>query len=279
MSKPTKNSPKLWIKEFPWPSPKKHKYSRGAVVVAGGDENMTGAARLSAISALRTSAGMVTVTCPKSALSIYAKTLPAMVMTKAINRPSDFAEFIKGKKCDAVVIGPGHGLCKRTRDMVIIALKSGKNMVIDADAISVFEKKSEEFIAATRKAKASIVMTPHEAEFERIFGKIKTREEAAKKAAKKSGAVILLKGADTIIAAPDGRLIVNKNAPSTLATAGSGDVLSGIIGALLASGMEGFLAAAAGAWIHSECAKIFGIGLTAGDLPDLIPKVLKKLKN
>lgn len=273
-----KNTPKLWLKDFPWPSKSKHKYDRGHVVVTGGDENMTGAARLAALSALKTSAGLVTVICQKSALGIYAKTLDAMIMTKAINKISDFSEFLKNKKTHAVVIGPGMGVGAKTRKMVIAALKEKKKMVIDADAITSFAENPQELFSAIKKAKADVVMTPHEGEFTRLFGKIKNRMEDAKKAAKKSGAVIVLKGADTIIAAPDGRVAINANAPTTLATAGSGDVLSGIIGALLASGMENFKAACAAVWVHSECAKICGLGLTAIDLPAEIPNMLKKLK-
>lgn len=269
------NSPSLWLQKFPWPAADKHKYKRGHAVIAGGPKNMTGAAKLAAISALRTSAGLVTIACPKPALDVYAKALKA-VMTKPVSGVQEFKDFIKKDKTHSILIGPGFGVGKKTKDFVLAALKTKKPCVLDADALTSFKGDTKPLF---NTIKGQVIMTPHAGEFKKLFGNIgENKLEAALRAAKKSGAVIILKGEDTVIASPQGYAVINSNAPATLATAGSGDVLAGINAGLLASGMDAFDAACAAVWIHGEAANLFGLGLTAEDLVSLIPKVLEKLK-
>jgi len=274
------NNPSLWLNKFPWPEAKKHKYSRGHAVISGGPKEMTGAARLAATAALKASSGIVTVLCKKDALNIYTKTLPADIITKPISNLKDFSKFISGEKIHAILIGPGHGVNKRSRDMILKTLKTKKPIVLDADAITSFTGKKAELFSAIKKAGSQVVMTPHLGEFKKLFGKMgEFKLEDAMKAAKNSNAVVVLKGADTIIASEDGRTVINSNAPPTLATAGAGDVLAGIITALLSSKMPTFEACCAAVWIHGEAANKLGLGLTAEDLPGKIPDVLKDLYN
>jgi NAD(P)H-hydrate epimerase len=185
------------------------------------------------------------------------------------------AHLLSDSRYTAFLIGPGAGVNDATRESALELLGTGRPVLIDADAITVFSSKTSELAAAIR---GPCVMTPHEGEFARVFAAQGDKLTRARGAARQSGAVIVLKGADTVVAAPDGRAIVNTNTPATLATAGSGDVLGGLILGLLAQGMEAFLAAAAGVWIHGAAAAAFGPGLIAEDLPDLVPGVLRELK-
>jgi NAD(P)H-hydrate epimerase len=276
-----KNSPKLWSDKFPKLTREGNKYSRGHALVVGGGEYSTGAARLGAISALRAGAGLVTVISPKDAALVYAHHLTA-VMLKSIDSAKAFAKYISDSRITSILIGPGTGVEKRTKDFVLEALKKDKNLVIDADAITVHSSKPSQLFHDMHYSKGQIVLTPHEGEFARLFKRSKDKSVRAKiddvvAAAKESGAVILLKGADTVIANPEGKFVVSEDSPPTLATAGSGDVLAGIITGLMAQGMDGFNAACAGAWIHAQAAKQFGKGLIAEDLPGLIPSVLDKI--
>jgi NAD(P)H-hydrate epimerase len=186
-------------------------------------------------------------------------------------------KVLSDKRINAVVIGPGKGVGKATQEMVLSAL-AAPAVVLDADALTSFEGATEVLFA---KLSTQHVLTPHEGEFERLFPGVLAgslnRIEAARAAAQTSGAVVLLKGPDTVIAKPDGAAVVNTNAPAALATAGSGDVLAGIIGGLLAQGMSAFDAARAGAFLHGECGNEAGVGLIAEDLPDRLPDVLKRL--
>lgn len=273
------NAPGLWRNKFPEQKKSQNKYSRGHVIIAGGGIETTGAARLSALAAeavLRSGAGLVTVVCNKESLTIYAQCLTA-AMTKVANSKKEFAKILEDKKKNVVLIGPGCGVNKATKEKVLVALAANKKCVLDADALTVFKDNPEALFKAIKKNKAEVVLTPHEGEFRRLFETKNNKLISAQAAANESGAVVLFKGADTVIAAPDGRAAINTNAPATLATAGSGDVLAGIIVGLMAAGMDGFEAACAGAWIHGEAANIFGVGLISEDLPGLIPEVLKKL--
>ena len=268
----TDNSPDLWLARFPRPQASGSKYDRGHAVVVGGPVAQTGAARLAARSALRVGAGLVTVACDPSSLIVYATALEA-VMTRAVRDTEAFAELIGDNRVKAVLIGPGAGITDRTRDLVLAALSAHRSCVLDADALTVFKDAPQALFTAIR---SPMLMTPHEGEFARLFGKVENREADALSAAKTSGAVVLLKGSDTVIAAPDGRIIVNRSAPPWLATAGSGDTLAGLATGLIAQGMDTFDAACAACWIHAEAARRFGPGLIAEDLSEQVPAVLRE---
>ncbi len=267
------NTPVLWRAAFPWPKATDHKYSRGHVIVGGGPA-MTGAARLAARAALRAGAGLVTIASPPRATPIYAVYMPG-VLTAAIANRKAFAELLADPRRNAVLLGPGYGVNAATRAHVLAALAADKRSVLDADALTVFKDRPEDLFAAVRGA---CVLTPHEGEFARLFPPQGDKLSRARNAARKSGAVVVLKGFDTVIAAPDGRAAINSNAPPELATGGAGDVLSGLIVGLMAQGMAPFDAACAAAWLHGEAAAAFGPGLIAEDLPDLVPGVLRSLK-
>jgi NAD(P)H-hydrate epimerase len=266
------NDPEWWLAEFPWPTLESHKYSRGHAVVAGGAV-MTGAARLAARAAARLGAGLVTVAAPESAFPIYAAALTGVIVDPVANL-GDFRAFLADSRRNAALIGPGAGVGGETRDKTLAILAAGKRTVLDADALTSFAENPEMLFSAIR---SPCVMTPHAGEFSRLFETGGSKPEQARHAARQSGAVILLKGADTVVAAPDGRVAINANAPPQLATAGSGDVLAGMLLGLLAQGMEPFAAAAAAAWIHGAAASRFGTGLVSEDLLEMAPPVLNGL--
>ncbi|HTB88027.1 MAG TPA: NAD(P)H-hydrate dehydratase [Steroidobacteraceae bacterium] len=266
------NAPALWLDNLPQRHANINKYSRGHALLYGGYP-MTGASRMAARAAARSGAGLTTIAVPEHAFAIYASALTS-IMAQPLARSEDLAELLADSRYTAFSIGPGAGISDETRLRALDMLKTGKPVVIDADAISVFSSRPEELFQAIRGA---CVITPHEGEFKRIFDVSGDKLSRARHAARRSGAVVVLKGADTVIAAPDGRAIINSNAPSTLATAGSGDVLGGIVLGLLAQNMDAFPAAAAAVWLHGAAATGFGAGLIAEDLPDLLPAVLRQL--
>ncbi|MDX1485420.1 MAG: NAD(P)H-hydrate dehydratase, partial [Alphaproteobacteria bacterium] len=275
------NDPVLWAEAFPWPRADAHKYSRGHLVVCGGAE-MTGAARLAARAALRIGAGLVTIASAPEAAPVYANFMPA-VLTTGLERAGDFAAYLDDARRRAALIGPGYGVDRKTHTHVLTALALGKRLCLDADALTVFAGRAEELfaaIAANAQAGGACILTPHEGEFARLFGaeSIQGKLARARAAAAESGAVVLLKGADTVIAAPDGRAVINSGAPPELATGGSGDVLAGLIAGLLVQGVAAFESAAMAAWIHGRAAAAFGPGLIAEDLPDCVPGVLRALR-
>lgn len=266
------NTPGLWREKLPQLHAVGNKYSRGHALLYGGYP-MTGAARMAARAAARIGAGLTTIAVPDKAFAIYASALTS-IMVQPLSQDQDFAGLLKDPRYTAFSIGPGAGLSDATRERALALLQTGRPVVLDADAISVFSSRADELFQAIR---GPCVITPHDGEFKRIFDTSGDKLTRARRAAHRSGAVVVLKGADTVIAAPDGRAIINGNAPATLATAGSGDVLGGIILGLLAQGMDAFAAAAAGVWMHGASAAEFGPGLLAEDLPDLLPGVLKRL--
>jgi hydroxyethylthiazole kinase-like uncharacterized protein yjeF len=267
------NTPELWINDFPFPKPQQHKYDRGHSIIVGGNVESAGAATLSAISALKTGSGLVTVACPPSALLVYASKLTA-VMNKPIDSVNSFSSFIDDKRVTSVLIGPGNGVTKTTKEYVLEALKLKKNCVFDADALNVFQDKPEELF---KSIYSDVILTPHEGEFHRLFALEGNKIDRAIQAAKISNCIIVLKGSDTIIAAPNGKVAVNTNAPASLATAGSGDCLAGIITALLANKVDAFKAACIGVWLHSESANLAGPGMTAEDILENIHIALQGL--
>ncbi len=267
------NTPALWKPHLPLLTMATHKYVRGHALVMGGGIATTGAARLAANACLRAGAGLVSIACDDESLPIYAASLMA-VMTKPTNSKDELETLLEDKRISAVVIGPGYGIGNKTHDAVLQILSHKKACVIDADAISSFKGDSNKLFEAIQ---SPTVLTPHEGEFERLFNVTGSKPERASQAAKLSGAVVILKGSDTVIAAPDGRIAIDGNAPVWLGTAGSGDVLAGIVGGLLAQGMPAFEAACASAWIHGKAATQFGPGMTSEDLLPMMPQIFRGL--
>ncbi|OJY35755.1 MAG: bifunctional ADP-dependent (S)-NAD(P)H-hydrate dehydratase/NAD(P)H-hydrate epimerase [Rhizobiales bacterium 65-9] len=278
------NAPALWRAALPSPGIDAHKYARGhLLVVAGGIEGV-GAPRLSARAGLRAGAGLVTIAAPEEALAAHAARGPDALMLRRASDAAELRALLADPRRNAVVLGPALGLDQGARRKADVALASGAACVLDADALTLLSDKIDSIApAAGRKP---VVLTPHEGEFLRLFrglfdkdqnGIERSKTDRAAAAAALTGAVVVLKGADTVIAAPDGRAAINENAPPWLATAGSGDVLAGTVGALLARGAPGFEAACAAVWIHGEAARRLGAGLIADDLPDEIGRVAAAL--
>ncbi|MDI1282141.1 NAD(P)H-hydrate dehydratase [Brevundimonas sp.] len=265
--------PHDWRTAMPWPGPETHKHARGRLGVVSGRSSQTGAARLAARGGLRIGAGVVSLLCPVEAVAVLAPAVEA-VMLKPFGDPEVLAELAEG--LDAVVIGPAAGINDATVAHVQALAGTGAALVIDADGLTVFAGWPTDLFAVLDR---DDVLTPHEGEFRRLFPDLLAlgREQAATEAAVRAGAVIVLKGPRTVIAAPDGRRVINDNGTPWLATAGSGDVLAGMIGGLLAQRMDSFDAACAAVWIHAEAAAGFGPGLIAEDLPDRLPAVLARL--
>ncbi len=268
------NDPCLWRGALPQAGDAADKHARGHALIYGGYP-MTGAARMAARAAARAGSGLTTIAVPEVALPIYAAALTS-IMVRPIVSPQDFDHLLGGSHYSAWLIGPGAGADTATLGRALGMLATRRPTVIDADAITVFQ---DDPTVLDRAIIGPCVLTPHEGEFRRVFDDAGDKLTRARRAAKRCGAVIVLKGSDTVIAAPDGRAIINANAPPTLATAGSGDVLGGIILGLMAQGMEPFTAAAAGVWLHGAAAASFGPGLLAEDLPDLLPGVFEQLAN
>jgi len=274
------NGPALWGPHFPIPQPGGHKYARGHAVAVSGGVSFTGAARLAARGALRAGAGLVTLASPRDALAVNAAASTA-VMVRAADGADDLRGLLADRRLNAVVLGPGLGVGQGTRDLVLAALAGERAVVLDADALTSFEADPAALFA--QSAQRPVVLTPHQGEFARLFKGVmqgtenESKVDLARAAASTSGAVVLLKGADTVIAAADGRVAICENAPAWLATAGSGDVLAGMITGLLAQGMPPFEAAGAGAWLHGEAGNEAGPGLVSEDLPDALPKVYRRL--
>ncbi len=267
------NDPALWRERFPWPDADSNKYTRGHAVIAGGAE-MTGAARLAARGARRIGAGLASIACDPQAFVIYASDAPGNLV-KPVANDAEFAEFIGDSRRNAVLVGPGAGISDTTRNRALAALTAKKATVLDADALSAFADNPQTLFKAI---KSPCVLTPHEGEFARLFDLSGDKLTRAREAARISGAVVLLKGSDTVIAHPDGRAVIDNSAPPELSTGGSGDVLAGFILGLLAQGMDAFDAACAGAWVHGSAGAAFGPGLIAEDLPEMTPEVLLDLR-
>lgn len=228
---------------------------------------------MAARAAARAGAGLTTIAVPEIAFPIYATALSS-IMVSPLLTPHDFDQLLEDPRFSALLIGPGAGVGEATRTRAISMLRTGRPTLLDADAITSFQHDP---IALDRAIVGPCILTPHDGEFRRVFDRAGDKLTRVRAASLRSGAIIVLKGADTVIAACDGRAIINTNAPPTLATAGSGDVLSGIVLGLLAQGMQPFLAAAAAVWMHGAAASEFGPGLIAEDLPDLLPAVLRRL--
>jgi len=267
------NGPDLWLAGYPWPQPESYKYKRGEVLVLGG-ETITGASRMTVQAASRAGAGMVTLAAPAKVWSIYATSLINAIV-RSFDGLRDFEVLLADERRNVIAIGPGAGVGASTRQFVLAALATGRATVLDADALTSFAEAPQDLF---RAIVGPCVLTPHTGEFMRLFHFEGDKLQRTRSAAKESNAVVVLKGPDTVIAAPDGRAIINSNAPAQLATGGSGDILTGFVAALLAQGMAPFEAAAAAVWLHGAAATEYGLGLVAEDLPNTLPRVLQKLK-
>ncbi len=275
------NRPDLWRRDFPVPRIDGHKYSRGHAVAVSGPMWRTGAARLAARAALRAGAGLVTIASPREALAVNAAASLA-VMVRPVDGPAELSDFLADRRLNAVVIGPGGGVGPQMRALVGAVLAGDRAAVLDADALTSFaDDPAELFSAITVRAGAPTILTPHEGEFARLFGRAagaaSSKLDRARRAAEASKAVVLLKGPDTVVAAPDGRAAIADNAPPFLATAGSGDVLAGLIAGLAAQRMAAFEAACAAVWIHGEAGAEAGPGLIAEDLSEMLPRIYARL--
>jgi NAD(P)H-hydrate epimerase len=267
------NGPALWLDRYPWPKLEDHKYRRGHVLVAGG-EAMTGAGRLAACAAGRLGAGLVTLAAPRAAWPVYAGALTSVIV-RGIGGIQDFQALLEDARRNVILLGPGGGTTLALREAVLAALGTRRSVVLDADALTVFGDAPATLISTIA---GPTVLTPHEGEFTRLFSFAGDKLARARAAAASSRAVVVLKGADTVIAAPDGRAIINANAPPELASGGTGDVLAGMIAGLLAQGLDAFAAAAAAVWLHGEAGQAVGPGLVAEDLLAVLPGVLRGLK-
>lgn len=267
------NDPALWGPRFPWPGPDAHKHDRGRLGVVSGSALHTGAARLAARAGLRIGAGLVRILCPPDAALVIASAIEA-VMVDEFMSPEGLGRM--AEPLDAVVIGPAAGLTEATAFNLAALGRTGAALIVDADALTLFRGRASDLFGNLDR---DDVLTPHEGEFERVFPGllVRGREAAAVEASRRAGAVVVLKGRETVIAAPDGRMAVNGNGVPWLATAGSGDVLAGMIGGLVAQRMDSFDAACAAVWMHADAGRRFGPGLIAEDLPDLLPAVLRDL--
>lgn len=304
------NGPALWAHCFPVPRVEGHKYARGHAMVMSGGLAHTGAARLAARGALRGGAGLVTVATPSEALSVHAAALTA-IMTRVCDGPDDLAMLLADRRKNALIMGPGLGVGENTRALVRAALtpdtepgEPPRGIVLDADALTSFADDTYGLARLIRQSEKHVVLTPHDGEFARLFGQVSMDDESrwanlvpnretvppllaalhsgskldrTRAAAALSGALVILKGADTVAAHPQGRASIAEDLPPWLATAGSGDVLAGLTGGLLAQGMPLFEAACAAVWLHGAAARHFGFGLVAEDIPENLPPILQAL--
>ena len=279
------NAPGLWRAALPRASAESHKYARGAVLVLSGAAHRTGAARLAARAALRSGAGIVTLASPPDAVAVNAAHLTA-VMVEPFATPGEFEVLLADQRRRTITLGPGAGVGATLRKLVAAALTwpaERRTIVLDADALVSFAGDAARLQALAARGGHSAVLTPHEGEFARLFdGAPGVRLDddklaRARAAARFMGAVVLVKGADTVVAAPDGRAAIGFDLPPWLATAGSGDVLAGLVSGLAAQGMPAFEAASAAVWLHGACGRAVGEGLIAEDLPEALPGVLRAL--
>lgn len=275
------NSPAIWKANYPVPNASTHKYLKGHVGVFSGGASSTGAARLAAKASLRIGAGLVTVLSPASALQINATHLTA-IMLQRLNDVDELQGLIERRKINCLVIGPGLGIGEHTREIVCVACQTGCKLVLDADALTSFENQPQLLFDQIAQCRGKIILTPHQGEFSRLFRIAKPSSETEKmamteEAARQCGAIVVLKGHPTMIADGVGETVICKNGPPWLATAGSGDVLAGCIAGLLAQGMNGMDAAAAGVWMHGLAGQNIGPGLIAEDLDTGLKLAVEKL--
>lgn len=278
-----RNDLALWRRAWPEHAAETHKFRRGAVAVLAGGVAGVGAPRLSARAALRIGAGLATILCEPEALPVHAARGPDALMQRAVADHGALEAFLRDRRVSAILAGPALGLDRRAEDLVRAVIGSDRPAVFDADALTALAGFCDGGAVLLRDRGGETVLTPHEGEFQRLFGKAPaiasepSKLERARKAAALSGGVIVYKGADTVIAAPDGRAAINETGSAALATAGSGDVLAGLIAGLLAQGMPAFEASCAAVWLHGLAGERLGMGLIADDLPEAIPSLLRTI--
>jgi ADP-dependent NAD(P)H-hydrate dehydratase / NAD(P)H-hydrate epimerase len=279
------NSPALWGHALPRLGPASHKYARGAALVLSGPAHQTGAARLAARACLRAGAGIVSIASPIDSVAVNAAHLTAVMVAPFVGLQG-FEALIADARRRAIALGPGAGVGLELRKLVIAALTrsaQGRTIVLDADALTSFAGEAEKLGAVIARGGHAAIMTPHEGEFAKLFAGapgVEAEDDKlarARAAARLTGAVVVLKGPDTVVAAPDGRASIGWDLPPTLATAGSGDVLTGFVAGLAAQGVPAFEAASAGVWLHGAAARTFGPGLISEDLPEALPGILREL--
>jgi hydroxyethylthiazole kinase-like uncharacterized protein yjeF len=283
------NLPRLWRERLPERRAQAQKYDYGHALVVSGGLTHTGASRLVARGALRAGAGLVTVASPGDALSAHAAHLTAIMLMRC-DEPEELSRILADRRKNAVALGPALGVGERTRRLVEAAVGApesagadGRAVVLDADALASFAGDAGALAQIAARAEGPVVITPHDGEFAKLFAaepeilSLASKIERARAAARRLGAIVLVKGADTVVAAPDGRAAIAVDLPPFLATAGSGDVLTGIICGLLAQKMPGFEAACCGAWMHGAAARAFGPGLIAEDIPEALPSIWRSL--
>jgi hydroxyethylthiazole kinase-like uncharacterized protein yjeF len=274
------NAPGLWRESWPSHAAETHKYRRGAVLVVAGGLAGVGAPRLGARAALRIGAGLVTIACRREALAAHAARGPDALMQRPVANVEDLGRLLGETRLSAVLVGPALGLDVPAREAVQAVLRSAVPAVLDADALTLAAQFGGLRLLVERRG-APCVLTPHEGEFARLFGDVPEIAGAASKldrarlAAVRSGSIVALKGADTVIASPDGRAAINMTGSAALATAGSGDVLGGLIAGLMAQGMPAFEAACAAVWLHGRAGEALGFGLIADDLPEEVMRLVK----
>ncbi len=272
------NGPELWVSSWPQPVADGHKYDRGHAVVFSGGMETTGAARLSAQAALRSGAGLVTLATPPAALMVNAAHLTA-VMVRSVRGVDGIRSLLEDARLNACLIGPGYGVGEAASASVLAILETDAAVVLDADALTSFAGQADVLWEHLGARNAPVVLTPHDGEFARLFPDLTSlpKLERVRRSAERSGAVVILKGADTVIADPSGITAINDNAPPWLATAGSGDVLAGMVAGLLAQRMPAFEAAAMAVWLHGEAGREAGPGLIAEDLAPALRPVIARL--
>lgn len=275
------NGPDMALKALRLPETTGHKYARGhALILSGGIEG-AGAARLGARAALRVGAGLVTIAAPEEALFAHSAALDAIM----VRRADHWTALLEDPRKNAVLLGPGGGIGGPMRAAIGLALGPQRAVVLDADALTSFagDAAALQRLIAEKGAQGRVVITPHEGEFQRLFSteeavaRVESKRERACRAAAYLGCIVLLKGPDTVIAAPDGVAVINAHASPWLATAGSGDVLAGLMTGLLAQGADPFAAACGAAWLHGEAGIRLGAGLISEDIPALLPDILNDL--
>ncbi|MGY6246988.1 NAD(P)H-hydrate dehydratase [Bosea thiooxidans] len=276
------NRASLWNDQRPRHGSGTHKFERGAVAVLAGGVAGVGAPRLSARAALRIGAGLATIFCAPAALIAHASRGPDALMQRSLADEAELAQVLGDRRWAAVLAGPALGLDGRARQLVATLVAGDKPLVLDADALTILAEEPA-LLSGLRARSAASVLTPHEGEFRRLFGRHasidqeRSKLERARKAAAFSGAVVVYKGSDTVIASPDGWAAINTTGSPALATAGAGDVLAGLVSGLVAQGMPAFEAACAAVWLHGLAGERLGFGLIADDLPEAVPPLLHEL--